>query len=355
MSQNNHGEESIAFAVGGTGGHVLPSLEIAKNLPGEGKRILIGVKIEENPFVCNKEFERFDVHGNNFSAGYFSGFCAIIKGAKQAVKILKKQNSTHVIGMGGFHSLPVLLAALYLKIPITLYEPNLIPGRVNKFFSFFAKKTLVLFEEVEKHLYGPVKLITLSMKKEENTPTFSKQLLRKEFGLDEDRVTILVFGGSRGAKWINDLMKKTLQYIKQDIQVIHLTGEKEGKSEIYQEYGVKAFVTTFYKEMDKAWGASDFAICRAGAGTIKEALLTKTPVLLIPYPEAVNNHQDHNAKFMEDVVGGGVRFMQKDLTENKLAEQIDAFCSLILREKMKKNINNYLEKRKGEPIDGLLL
>jgi UDP-N-acetylglucosamine--N-acetylmuramyl-(pentapeptide) pyrophosphoryl-undecaprenol N-acetylglucosamine transferase len=355
MSTNNHGEESIAFAVGGTGGHVLPSLEIAKNLPGEGKRILIGVGINENPFVSHKEFERFNVVGKNFADGYFSGLLTIYKGAKQAVKILKKQNCTHVIGMGGFHSLPVLVAAIYLKIPITLYEPNLIPGRVNKFFSLFAKRTLVLFSEVGKHLYGEVKLLTLSMTKEEKNILPSKNLLRKEFGLDEDVTTVLVFGGSRGAEWINQLLKSTLQYIKNDVQVIHLTGVKDGKKEIYEEYGVKAFVTTFFKEMDRAWEACDFAICRAGAGTIKEALLSKTPVLLIPYPSAVNNHQEHNALFMQDVVGAGKRLTQKDLTENKLAEHIEEFCCPIRRAKMQENINKYLEKREGEPIDGLLL
>ena len=355
MSEYIHGEESIAFAVGGTGGHVLPSLDIARNLPGEGKRILIGVGICENPFVSNKEFKRFNVLGKNFSEGFFSGLFTIFKGAKQAVKILKKQNCTHVIGMGGFHSLPVLLAAIYMRIPITLYEPNLIPGRVNKLFSFFSKRTLVLFEEAKKHLYGSVKLLTLSIKQEETKQLPSVKLLRKEFGLDENVTTVLIFGGSRGAMSINDLLNDTLEYINNTIQVIHLTGVKHGIKEIYQQHGVKAFVTTFLKDMNRAWKACDFAVCRAGAGTIKEALIFHTPVMLIPYPQAINNHQNYNALFMQDRVKAGKRLLQDDITNKKLAQAIDEFCCEIKRGGMKDNIEEYMRNRKGESIDGLLL
>jgi UDP-N-acetylglucosamine--N-acetylmuramyl-(pentapeptide) pyrophosphoryl-undecaprenol N-acetylglucosamine transferase len=355
MTESNHGEESIAFAVGGTGGHVLPALHIARNLPGEGKRILIGVGICENPFVSQKEFKRFNVVGKNFSSGILTGAFQIIKGAKEAVKILRKEGCTHVIGMGGYHSLPVLLGAFYLKIPITLYEPNIIPGKVNKFFSLFSKRTLVLFDEVKKHLYGSVKLLDLATSGPIVKDLPSKGLLRKEFGLEEHVTTILIFGGSRGAKPINDLIHDTLAYMKGGVQVIHLTGSAHEIKEVYQKHGIKAFVATFFKDMDRAWAACDFAICRSGAGTIKEALVSKTPTVLIPYPHAVNDHQNHNALFMEQTVGGGKRVLQKEIDTKKLMELMDEFCCPENREIMKGNIHAYLSSRKGEAIDALLL
>lgn len=355
MKERHHGEECIAFAVGGTGGHVLPALNIARDLPGEGKKILIGVGICENPFVSQKEFLRFNVLGKNFSGGIFSGFRKIMKGAAQAVKILRKQRCTHVVGMGGFHSLPVLLAALYLRIPITLYEPNLIPGKVNKLFSFFSKRTLVLFNEVQKHLYGSVKLLSLASRAYLEDALPSKKLLRKEFGLDEDVTTVLIFGGSRGAKSINDLVDDTMSFAKGKIQVIHLTGPCEGIKEIYEKHEIKAFVATFLKEMDRAWKACDFAVCRSGAGTIKEALLSSTPLMMIPYPYAVNDHQMHNASFMEKVVGAGKIIPQKEITKEKLGSLFSDFCKEENRQKMQENIEKYMNSRAGERIDALLL
>lgn len=354
MKDYIHGEESIAFAVGGTGGHVLPALTIARTLPGEGKRILIGVGICENPFVSGKEFLRFNVIGKNFSAGLLKGLFMIVKGASQAVKILRKEKCTHVMGMGGFHSLPVLLAALYLRIPITLYEPNIIPGKVNKLFSFFSKTTLVLFDEVQKHLYGSVKLLSLTTREEQKKKLPSQKLLRREFGLEEDVTTVLIFGGSRGARSINSLVDKTLSLVEGKIQVIHLTGAYEGIKQVYKKHGIKAFVATFYKDMDRAWKACDFAICRSGAGTIKEALVSSTPTILIPFPFAVNDHQDHNAKFME-AIGGCKRVLQKEITVEILAQLMKEFSESENREKIKENIEKYMSGRRGEEIDGLLL
>ena len=355
MKEKHHGEDCIAFAVGGTGGHVLPALDLARGLPGEGKKILIGVGICENPFVSQKEFLRFNVLGKNFSGGFFSGLKKIFAGASSAVKILRKQRCTHVVGMGGFHSLPVLLGAMYLRIPITLYEPNLIPGRVNKLFSIASKRTLVLFEEVGKHLYGSVKLLSLASQVYLDNPLPSKKLLLKEFGLEEGVTTILIFGGSRGAKPINDLVEDTIAFTKGEMQVIHLTGSCEGIKEIYERHGIRSYVTAFLKDMDKAWKACDFAICRSGAGTIKEALVSRTPLIMIPFPHAVNDHQMHNAKFMEKVVGAGKILPQEEITKEKLGKLVSEFYEQENRLAMQQRIETYMEKRNGERIDALLL
>jgi UDP-N-acetylglucosamine--N-acetylmuramyl-(pentapeptide) pyrophosphoryl-undecaprenol N-acetylglucosamine transferase len=355
VRESIQGEEVIAFAVGGTGGHVLPALQIARKLPGQGKRILIGVGICENPFVSKNEFKLFNVLGKNFSGGLFSGALHIFKGAKQAIKILKKEEVTHVIGMGGFHSLPVLMAAVFLRIPITLYEPNLIPGKVNRFFSFFSKRTLILFNEVSHHLYGQVKLLHLSQNPQDLKQIPSKHLLRREFGLDEDVTTLLIFGGSKGAASINTLLNDILSSLETKIQVIHLTGLHEGVKEVYEKAGVKAFVTSFFKEMDRAWQAADVAICRAGAGTIKEALVSKTPTLLIPYPHAVNNHQEFNAIFMQNVVGAGKILLEKQISKEKVKALIEELLCIESRKKMEENIGRYLSNRKGDYIDEMLL
>jgi UDP-N-acetylglucosamine--N-acetylmuramyl-(pentapeptide) pyrophosphoryl-undecaprenol N-acetylglucosamine transferase len=355
MGGSNHGQETIAFALGGTGGHVLPALSIARDLPGEGKRILIGVGVCQNPFIPQKEFDCFNVCGKNFSKGVFSGMFSISKGVKEAVKILRNQNCTHVIGMGGYHSLPVLIAALYLRIPISLYEPNLIPGKVNKVFSMFSKRTFILFEETKKSLHGMSLLLELSSRDSRKEELPSKKLLQKEFGLDDGVTTVLVFGGSLGAATINNIMEETLKCVTNTVQVLHLSGASTEIKQIYERLNIKYFTTTFLKDMDKAWKVCDFAICRSGASTIKEAIVYKKPVILIPYPNAVKDHQKHNANFMQHTVGGGVSLLEKDLTEKKLASHIDQFCCIKARGDMEKEILRYTSTRKGKAINGILL
>lgn len=355
MAKYIHGEEKIAFAVGGTGGHVLPAMELARNLPGDGKRVLVGVGIPKNAFISHREFRCFHVDGANFSKGVFFGAKQIYHGVKQAIVILQKENITHVVGMGGFHSLPVLIGAMILQIPFTLYEPNLIPGKINKIFSFFSKRTLILFQEVNKHLYGNTQLIHLQTKNEKKQVRTSKKLLLREFGLEENVTTILVFGGSMGAVAINELIGDAVSYIQGKVQIIHCTGACKKVKGIYQNHGVKAYTTTFLKEMHKAWQACDFAVCRAGAGSIKDAIIHKVPVLLIPYPKAVKNHQAINANFMERVIGGGKKLDQEKLCGETLAGEINQLCCHKVREKMIMKIENYTSNRRAEYVDGILL
>ena len=348
------GDECIAFAVGGTGGHVIPAVKMAKCLPGEGERFLIGVGIEENPYVMKKDFARFNVLGMNFSKGIFSGLIAIFKGVKKSVKVLKKQKCTHVIGMGGFHSLPVLIAALFLRVPITLYEPNIIPGKVNKFFSFFSKRTLILFDEVKKHIYGKSKLLNLTMREEKTNTTF-KGLLREEFGLDPDVTTILIFGGSKGAKTLNTLIHNELCDYKEKFQVIHLTGSPSNLKDEYEKLGIRSFVTTFISKMHIAWKVCDFAICRAGAGAIRESLIYETPVILVPYPFSMHNHQKHNADFLKNTVGCAKVFEEKDFSKEEFTKALDYFFQKKSRDEMKNNIKKYIDSREGVYLDALLL
>jgi UDP-N-acetylglucosamine--N-acetylmuramyl-(pentapeptide) pyrophosphoryl-undecaprenol N-acetylglucosamine transferase len=354
MKDYINGEECIAFAVGGTGGHVIPAITIAKNLPGEGQRILIGVDIADNAFVMQKEFPRFNVLGMNFSKGVFTGLFAIGRGVRESVRVLKRENCTHVIGMGGFHSLPVLMAALYLRVPITLYEPNIVPGKVNKLFSFFSKRTLILFDEVKKHLFGESKLLTLTLRNQYNDLP-SKELIREGFGLDPDVTTVLVFGGSKGAQSINHLVSDILIGFDGKIQVIHLTGSPSNLKEEYEKNGVKAYVTTFLKEMERAWKAADFAICRSGAGAIKESLIHETPVMLIPYPFSLKDHQGHNARFLADVVGSAKVFLEKDFSREDFIKELEFFYNPDNREEMIDKIKQYLNAREGVYLDSLLL
>lgn len=348
------GEECIALAVGGTGGHVIPAIKIAEALPGESRRILIGVGIAQNPFVMKKDYPRFNVLGLNFSDGVFIGLKAISKGVKESIQVLKKQRCTHVIGMGGFHSLPVLIAAMYLRVPITLYEPNIIPGKVNKLFSLFSKRTLILFDEVKKHLFGKSQLINLSLyHKQEELP--SKELLREEFGLDPEVTTVLVFGGSKGATAINSQISDILVEFDQKIQVIHLTGVPSTLKDVYTKAGIKSYVATFFKDMDRAWQACDFAICRAGAGTVKESLIHRKPSILLPYPFAVKDHQLHNARFLEKRVGGATVFEEKDFCRQKFIKALNSYMKAENRNEMIKNIDAYMNARKGEYLDSLLL
>jgi UDP-N-acetylglucosamine--N-acetylmuramyl-(pentapeptide) pyrophosphoryl-undecaprenol N-acetylglucosamine transferase len=306
-------EKRIAIAVGGTGGHVVPAQQIGEQI-GMGV-LYIGVGLEENRFFKKERARYASIEGGNFSKGILKGGWKILKGWVQSIRFLKKEKISYVVGFGSFHSLPVLLGAIVTRTPYLLVEFNTFPGKVNRLFSRFSKGTLIHFEAAQKHLKGKTFLSTLALKEAlgKGDP--------KEFGLTNDCPIVLVFGGSGGALAIDDLFLGAVES-KDPIQVIHITRNVDAVKKRYKELSIPAYVEEFIWNIDAAWQVSSVAICRSGAGSIRESILFETPALFIPYPHAMNDHQGHNAKFMEEVVKGGRLLIQKELTSKHLRSEL---------------------------------
>lgn len=192
----------------------------------------------------------------------------------------------------------------------------------------------------------------------------TKRLAKDHFFLNQNKLTILIFGGSQGAKKINELVSEAIchHFIcdKELFQILHFTGCEMSEKlleEMYTKNGIKACVKKFEKRMDYAWAAADCVISRSGASSIAEQMEFEVPGILIPYPFSSDGHQDKNAAFMTQKVGGAVCFQEKDLTSEILGKKMSTLFNhdQILIRSMKDAINQYKKKSERKDLSTLVL
>jgi UDP-N-acetylglucosamine--N-acetylmuramyl-(pentapeptide) pyrophosphoryl-undecaprenol N-acetylglucosamine transferase len=325
----------IALAVGGTGGHILPALEMAKNLQKTGVDVhLIGVYLEQNRHL-DKSFPYASVVGSNRSP------LRITRGIWQSLRYLREKKIDQVIGFGSYHSLPPLAAAFLLKIPYALYEANIFPGRVNRLFAKRAEWTAVQFPETAKYLKSPVKAVNFLCEKFRSLESSSEKAAAY-FGLSANFPTLLVVGGSQGASSINQKVLELLPSWQGRLQVIHLIGKKERREEIekaYQTYNIPVVVKPFEENMHHAYTLASFAIARAGAATLAELIHFQVPALLIPYPKAAEGHQYKNGRYFVDQVGGGLCLEEKEFAHFRAT--VESFFDPLFLAKKREAIASY--------------
>lgn len=323
--------KKLLFTTGGTGGHIFPAQTLASELLEKGYEILfVGGGLNTNRYFNRNQFAfRTVCSATPFKGNVFKSFYLIAKGIYQSLKILKQFNPDIVIGFGSFYSFPLLAAAYWKKIPFVLFEPNAVAGKVNKIFSKRALCSVVQFPQTFHSLKG--KIIEVKMvvgKKKKEDPAIAKA----HFYLDPGKFTFLIFGGSQGSQFIDRLFYQTALQLSPlfAFQVIHITGNLEMADFIREHYGnanIKACVKVFEERMDLAWSAADAVICRAGGSTIAEQIVFEVPGILIPFPQALDDHQTKNASFLEDYVGGAIACQQHSLTQDKFKQLIEQFLT----------------------------
>lgn len=329
--------KKVLIAAGGTGGHVYPALGLAKQLTkinSETEILFVGGALNTNRYFDKNSFPYHSIDCGTFSrkspVQCLQSLKNIYKGYKQSRKIFSDFKPDLVVGFGSYHTLPVLMAAKRTGIPIVLHEQNSVPGKVIRLFSRGALFTGVYFPVTAKHLYGRTEPMSMPLREGFYNKTINKLEARKHFKLDFESPVVLVFGGSQGARFINEVVAKALTQNfngdKTRLQVLHFTGDATLASEIkasYDKASINSVVKEFEHRMDLAWKAADIMISRAGAGTIAEQIEFEVPGILIPYPFAADNHQESNADFLVKTVGGGLKFKEVDLNSSKLAHLIE--------------------------------
>lgn len=347
--------KKIAIAVGGTGGHIIPAQEIGKELQADCSVIYVGVDLSQNAFFKGASERFFDIEGAPKSFGVRRLIVDNFKGFRQSCKILKEERITLVIGMGSYHSFPVIAAAAYLGIPYKLIELNVIPGQTNAIFSRWAQETLVHFEPSIAWVRGKARMVALRYRPEKLKNTQAND--RKRFGFAIDVPVIFVFGGSSGAKGIDEIFLDSLQ-AEDKIQVIHVTRDVEKVRTRYKVLRIRAFVAQFIDDIEAAWNACDFSVTRSGGGAIKAMILHERPAILVPYPHAVRNHQEVNAKFICEEIGGGKFFRQQELNPTSFRATIFSFLEEKELEKMRASLVKYKKSHNypevGAAIQGSL-
>lgn len=289
----------IVMATGGTGGHLFPSRQLRDELL-EHEVVFAGHGLKHSPF-----FDRNIPHQEIVSSSSKWGVFFLLKGLLQSLLLLVSFKPDLVIGFGSYHSFPVLAAAILLRKKVILFEPNCSLGKVNRFFAPFAHKIAFQFPIFHKKAaYVP----PLPWKKG------PKRL--SNYQKDPERITILVFGGSQGARFINETFCMAARELNFPFRVIHFTGKTpfEGK------YLCPSIVKPFEEDMQSAYEVADLAVCRSGAGTIAELIRHQLPAVIIPYPHA-HGHQELNALFLKDAVR---RLDQKQTTPTVLAKEIES-------------------------------
>jgi UDP-N-acetylglucosamine--N-acetylmuramyl-(pentapeptide) pyrophosphoryl-undecaprenol N-acetylglucosamine transferase len=309
----------ILIAAGGSGGHLFPSQQLASMLQrrGEWEVLFAGHGLSGSSFFEKERVGFVEIPAAKI--GSLAFFPRLFKGLIRGIRELKKFNPDVVVGFGSYHTFPILLAAALLGKKLVLFEANCAFGKVNRFFSPFAEWTAVQFPIRGKKL----QLIPLlPWIVPQDIDAKDKIAARRAFGLMEDRLTILVFGGSQGAKFLNAEIPKALAQYGAPIQVLHFTGKDEGDvAEQYRTAGILAYVRPFEPKMALAYGAADSAICRSGASTVAELIRYQMPALLIPFPEASEDHQRKNGEYLLSASAARL-VIQKQANGQRLLEEI---------------------------------
>lgn len=295
---------------------------------------------------------------------YLKGAGSILRGWWQSRAVIKEFKPDLVVGFGSFYTLPTLLAAKMLHVPIVLHEANSIPGKVNRLLARHAVVTGLHFPSAASLLNGKTLEVGMPLREGFHMGAVTKVQARDYFFLDHNKITLLVFGGSQGAEAINKLVFEALtrhyKGPKDHLQVLHFTGDKAQTAPIekaYAELGITACVKDFEKRMDYAWQSADLMISRSGAGTIAEQMEFEVPGILIPYPQASEDHQNINADFMAKTVGGAVKFLEKQLTPSILAERIESILNhdRILLHSMRGAMRAYKRQERRKDLCALVL
>ncbi len=324
---------------GGTGGHVYPALAVAKGLLDRLNNmeiLYVGTKegmeaklVPDNGFIFRGisgkglsrklSIETLKTAGTNMVALW------------ETKKVLKEFKPDLVVGTGGYVSGPVVLSAALFGIPTLLHEQNAFPGKTNKLLSKVVKSVMVTFPESAKYFPSREKIQVVGLPVREEIGKIDRKTGAKEFGLESDKRTLLVTGGSRGALSINKALIHLLTKLEEypDVQVIWATGSATYQS-VVAELEAKGIdwrqpqwrIIEYIKNIPQALACSDLCICRAGATTLAELSAAGKASILIPYPYAAENHQEYNARVFEDK-GAAQVLLDKELDGPILWETVE--------------------------------
>jgi UDP-N-acetylglucosamine--N-acetylmuramyl-(pentapeptide) pyrophosphoryl-undecaprenol N-acetylglucosamine transferase len=349
MAEKNKKQLTIMIAGGGTGGHLFPGIALAESFEEKGAAIHFAGTNKGIEFRVIPELG-YPLHlipvrgikGGKILSKLLGLFILPIAFFK-CIGILRKVKPDVVVGVGGYASGPMVMTAALFGYVTAILEQNTVPGVTNRMLGKRVKKVFISFDESKK--FFPEKKIIYS-----GNPVRKKicdNIEKNKVEKTGDNVNILVFGGSQGAHRINVLMSEGIGLLKdKNISILHQTGkmDKEFVEEKYKNSGVEGEVKEFINDMAKAYGWADIIICRAGATTIAELSIAKKPCILIPYPYASDNHQEHNARSLENQ-GKAFCLVERELSEEILMDKIiDLIDDEKLREKMINNMGSSLHK-----------
>jgi len=328
----------VMIAGGGTGGHVYPGIAVAEEIrrmrPGidvvfvGGRRGLEAQAVPEAGFRIRYLVTR----GFPRRAWWLWPWALFLNavGFVQAFFVILIERPSVVLGTGGYVSGPVALAARLVGIPLLLQEQNSVPGIANRWLARIADEVHLSFVEARSYFDRKDNLKVSGNPVRQHILSGDPSAALKEFGLEEGRPTVFVFGGSRGAHRINEAALDAMRKLKGrvDVQWILQTGREdfEWAKGIVEAEQLPARVMPFLRRIHMAYAAADLVVCRSGAMTLAEIAACGTPAILVPYPHAANDHQTVNASNLVDR-GAAAMILDSELSGDRLAKEIAHWLS----------------------------
>ena len=335
---------NVIFTCGGTGGHINPAIAVAnilKERRPDTKNLFIGAQGHmEEKLVPAAGFELVTLPGSGLSrklnlAGIKKNVNAIkcvLSAVGKCKKIIRDFGADVVVGTGGYASFPALLAASQLKVPTVVHEANAVPGLTTKLAAGVATKVLVCFEESKQYYKHPEQVEVVGMPVRQEFLFCNKAEARKKLGIDDGKPVLVSAFGSQGAKVMNETMADMMPLEQRDgfpFHHIHATGSfgKEWMPRRVKDNGVDyenepmLDIREYIYNMPTVMAAADVMIGRAGSATCNEIAAAGVPCILIPSPNVTNNHQEKNARVLEEA-GGAVVVLEKDCSPEKMYELV---------------------------------
>lgn len=314
----------VLIAAGGTGGHIYPGIAVAKEILRRDEKsevLFVGTaRGLETKIVPDNGFQLSLIKSAGLKnvgfVGKLKGLLILPKSFLEARRLIKDFQPDAVVGAGGYVSGPVLLTAALMRVPTLVMDSNALPGFTNRRLAPFVSKAALTFDEALR-FFGKKGIVTGNPVRKEFF-----EIAPKPRG---EKVNLLIFGGSQGARAINNAMGEALDKLPSDkLRITHQTGESdfEKLKEVYARSEFKdADVRPYISNMVDEFAKADLVICRAGATTCAELSAAGKAAIMIPLPTAADDHQRKNAEALQ-TAGAAKMILQRDLTGESLANEI---------------------------------
>lgn len=335
------------ISCGGTGGHLSPGISLAEGLTARGHDVVLLIshkKVDARLVEKYPQFKFLRVPGSAFSWNPLKMvrcFASQAHGFVFSLRLVRRTHADAVVGFGGFTSAAVVLAGRLAGVPVALHESNRVPGLAVRIFGRFANRVyLPIGIRLGGVRLGATRHVGMPVRQE--IKRLPRATACEAFGLDPAMKVLAVFGGSQGAAPLNQWASDQVESLAiEGVQVCCVTGLGKGKPETRElrtKQGrlVRAVFMPFCDRVAELLSAADLVVSRAGAGTIAELIRCETPALLVPYPQAADDHQRANAGFFERQ-GGGVVIDQMFIASLR-AEVLDTIFNEWLLRRFRTNL-----------------
>ncbi|MCK5451290.1 MAG: undecaprenyldiphospho-muramoylpentapeptide beta-N-acetylglucosaminyltransferase [Candidatus Omnitrophica bacterium] len=354
----------IILAAGGSGGHIFPSVALAGELGKRGIKEIFFISSKrrlDKSILAESKYPCFFLSVNPMPLKFrpiriITFLFKLFSDAIMSIYIIFRVKPDVVVGFGGYSSGAIVLTAKMFNIPVVIHEQNCVPGKANKMLGRIADRIAVSFTGAEEHFpCVREKLVHTGNPLRIDMLTNNREVSAKRLGLDPERITILVMGGSQGATFLNTIASEAALLVNEKyantVQFVHITGNNdyENIKSFYREKKIKNKTISFMERIDDAYAVSDIVISRSGAAAVFELAFYARAMILVPYPNPKNN-QRSNAIYFSDK-GAAIYREERDISKDVLFDEVLG----LLEDKIKRDEIAGCAERLAMPEAGRLL